>query len=311
MLELIKKLESLSPRCGKREKAAANLIEDHLDGVEIHVQPFRNAVPRGKAELEADGKKIECLPSAFVSGKVNEKCLISSVHVSARYFSDANINFNLYCDEISLATFYFAPSVAVRKEDVPALINAETVNGKVSIKRELFVSRNLLVGNLEKPRYILFSHYDTVLNGAIDNSSGTALCMELIRRFPELLKDVLIVFSGSEELSFDKPVYWGKGYRVFEEEYLSALKNCKRIVVVDCVGFAPPDFIKNYMMSAFPIKNLEKFEEKTFLLSVKEKYFSKLWEVYHSKLDGEERINEKHMQNAMTLLLSFLRGERF
>ncbi len=306
MLEIVKDLENFSPRCGKKEKDVAKFIENQLEGIEICVQTFRNSIPQGKAKLEIDGKKIECLPSAFISGKVDEKCLISSVHVSARFFSDANINFNLYCDEISLATFYFAPSIAVRKKDISTIINGENVNGKVSIKKECFISRNLLVGNLKKPKYVVFSHYDTVLNGAIDNSSGTALCIELIKSFPEVLKNVLVVFSGSEELSFDRPIYWGKGYRVFEEEYFSVLKNCKKIIVVDCLGFAQPDFIKSYLVSAFPVKNLEKIKKKTFLLTVKEKYFSRLWKVYHSKLDREEHISEKYLQKALILLRSFL-----
>jgi len=308
MLEKIKTLENFSPRCGKKEKDAVKYIEKEIAncGLDIEIQEFKNTIPVGKADLEADSEKIECEPTSLISGEFEEKCLISSIHISSRIFSDPNINFNPYCKKISLATFYFAPSVAIRREDVSKIIKSEEIYCKVLVEKERFTSKNILVGNIKKPKHILFAHYDTVLNGAIDNASGTALCIELIQRFPEIVKNNLVVFSGSEELSFDRPIYWGKGYRIFEEEYLELLNKCHSIVVVDCVGFASPEFIKSHLISAFPINNLEKLKDKIFLLSVKEKYFSKLWNVYHSELDKVDNICKNYLDEALKKLYSYL-----
>lgn len=307
MLELIKKLEKLSPRKGKNEKKAAELIKTELESFEIFEQKFFNSIPEGKAELICDGEKIPCEASALKTGRIEEKCLISSIHVSARIFFHSNINFNPYCNEISLATFYHAPSIAVEKSYVQKIIEVEEIKGKVKVKKKRFLSRNLLIGNIKNPKAIVFTHYDSVINGAVDNSSGVAVCIKVLKNNPELAKKVLFVFSGSEELSFDFPIYWGKGYRVFEEEYLTLLKKAKKIMVIDCVGVSRSILTKQFLINAFPIKNLEKFNNKTFLVTSYN--FSKLWKVYHSKLDTLNAgiLKEKYLLQTYKFLVKELK----
>jgi len=306
MLEIIKKLESVSPRKGKNEKKAVKIIKDELSGIDIYEQKFKNAIPIGKAKLIADGNNIPCEATAFISGKIDEKVLIPSIYISARFFNFPNINFNPYCKVISLATFYFAPSIAIEKKNVKHILEAEQIEGRVKVKKEKYTSKNLIVGNLENPKFVIFSHYDTVKKGAVDNASGVALLISIIKEKPELLKENAFIFSGSEELSFDKPIYWGIGYRIFEEEYKAILENCKKIFVVDCIGFDKPILSKEFLVEALPLKNIEKWEEKMFLLSSKMK---KLWNFYHSDLDKPNVIKKDYLNQAKTLFLRKLKSK--
>ncbi len=308
MLETIRKIENFSPRKGKNEIKIAKFLENEMEKYcnNVEIQEFNNEIPIGDSTLIVDGESIECESTSLVPGEFEDKCIISSVHISSRIFREPNINFNPYCEEISLATFYFAPSVAIKREDVCKVVNSESVYCKISLKKEKFKTRNILVGNLVKPKHIIFAHYDSIKSGAIDNASGTALCLELIKRFPNIIKDNLVIFSGSEELSFDYPIYWGKGYRIFEEEYGKLLNECKSILVIDCVGFAKPCLMKDYLISAFPIKNLEKFKSKICLLSCEKDKFSRLWSVYHSEKDSVDNLNEDLLESAMEKLIFYL-----
>ena len=58
MFEIIKKLEEVAPRKGKREKLGVKIIKQELDGFDIYEQKFKNEVPKGNSNLKADGKKI-------------------------------------------------------------------------------------------------------------------------------------------------------------------------------------------------------------------------------------------------------------
>lgn len=307
MFELIKRLEEVAPRRGKNERVAARIIEDELKDFEVFRQKFRNAIPDGKATLEIDGKKLRCASTSLVSGKVEEKAIISSIHVSSRIFNAPNINFNPHCRTISLATFYHAPAITVVKEDVQRIINAEEVNGTVKVKKQRFTTMNLIVGNMKNPKYVVFAHYDSVLKGAIDNSSGVAILLHIIKEKPTVLLRSLFVFSGSEELSFERPIYWGRGYRVFEEEYKSLLNNAKRILVVDCVGFAKPTLTKELIAVALPLKNLEKWEKKVFLLFSDLRNIKTLWEVYHSELDTVNLLRKGYLEETKNVLLKILK----
>ncbi len=55
--------------------------------------------------------------------------------------------------------------------------------------------------------YLVFSHYDSISSGVIDNASGTALSLYLVINYPKLLEKTLFVFAGNEELSYDEPIY--------------------------------------------------------------------------------------------------------
>lgn len=305
MFEIIRNLEKVSPRKGKNEKKAAGIIKNALRGFEIYEQKFRNILPNGRAKLEVDGKEIKCEATSFVSGKIKEKALISSIHISARIFSSTNINFNPYCRTISLATFYYAPSLAIPRNDVKRIIDAEEINGVVKVRKEKFVTENIIIGNLENPKCIVFTHYDSIKKGAIDNSSGVSVIVDTIKENSTLLRNSIFVFSGSEELSFDKPIYWGKGYRVFEEEFKALLENAKRIFVVDCAGFDEPIFTKKFLTEAIPLKNLEKWNKKTYLLTSDN--IRRLWNIYHSDLDKITLLRKNHLKKTKIMITKALK----
>jgi len=306
MLEIVRELENVSPRIGKREKNAVKVIEKFLDGFEIKEQGFRNTIPRGRSKLFVDSRRIESLPSSFTSGKIEEKTLLSSINTPEFHRDSPNINFNPFSPVISLPTFFQTPSLSISRNDAKLVACGADVKGVVKIKKETFTSRNLLMGNTRNPKYIIFTHYDTILNGAIDNSSGVSVIISLIKKYPGVLKTSLFILSGSEELSCDE-VYWGRGYRIFEEEYGEILNFARRIFVIDCVGFAEPVLTKEYLMDALPLNNLEKLRKKTSLITGNLKKINLLWSVYHSELDIPELLKEEYLEMTRKVLFNLLR----
>ena len=73
--------------------------------------------------------------------------------------------------------------------------------GKLEVERTKHHSKNILVGNTVDPTTIIFSHYDSIAQGAVDNASGTMLSLELIAEFPVLLQSVLFVLCGNEQIA--------------------------------------------------------------------------------------------------------------
>lgn len=308
MLNLVKQLEELSPRIGKREKPAAALIKNALEGIEIKEQSFKNELPDGKSKLLVDGIEILSVSSSFCSGTIDDdKALVSSIHTSPQFFKKPNINFNPYCKEMSLPTFYFYPSIAILRSDVQKVLEAETISGSVKVKKQSFSSTNLLVGNTKNPENIIFAHYDTVMKGAVDNSGSIAMLISLIKNNSGVLSKSLFVFGGSEEFSLDEPIYWGRGYRVFEEEYPSLLECAKKIIVSDGIGLAKPIFCNEFLLESLPLKNLEKWKTKTNLLVSDTAKINTLWSIYHSKLDTVNMLREEYLENAKKLLVGKLR----
>jgi len=154
---------------------------------------------------------------------------------------------------------------------------------------------NILVGNLVKPRSILLTHFDAIGPGALDNASGVAVCLRVLIEHPDFVKDNLVVFSGSEETSPEKPVYWGYGYRQFERKYGQLLKNCRAIYVVDCVGNGRLNFFQGdyYFHQAVPLKKLDLVRDKLFVLTGSVK---KLLAVCHTQKDTAEKLDQKFLE---------------
>lgn len=308
---LLNKLSKLYPINGKREKLAIKFILKNLEekNVSLDVQWFKNSVPNGKCKLEVDGEKIKCMHASFSSGKIDEKNLVANTIVR-QSFESPNISFNPYCKDISLATFYFKTSICIKSSDVKKIIEAEYISGKVKIKKEKFKTANILVGKIRNPKKIIFAHFDTVLSGCIDNSASIALLINLIFEGKDkILKDALIVFSGSEELSFEKPYYWGYGYRIFESEFYEVLKKSKSIIVVDCIGFDYSYISKDeeLLKEAFPIKNFNKFFNKIFLLtSISQKNIKYFYSFYHSNLDLSNLVKDYYVQQAKRKILEII-----
>lgn len=310
MEKFIVLLTAISERQGANETRAARLIIKQLfeRNIPFVLQKFTTSIPLvKKSKLQFDGKNIPAYPTAIRGGEINNKnSLISSLISSQKNITDANINFNPQSVGISRSNHYFAPSFAISMVELPSLLKAKKVQGVVQVKPMCHESQNILVGNLSNPTNIIFCHYDSFGPGAIDNASGTALLLELIINYPETLEDTLYVIAGNEEISYDFPVYWGHGYRVFEKKCLSILEKCKKIFVVDCVGNGRPVFdnVSPTVKLAFPIKNLEKYKQKIYAVYGDA---AKLMEVYHSDLDVSDLVEEKYLQQTLEKMLRFLK----
>lgn len=306
-------ISKFHPIRGKREMIMVKYISKTLENSNINfeLQQFKNSIPTGKCKLDSDFGKIESMPASFKSGKINEKNLISNIIIK-QDFEIPNISFNPYCKDFSLVTFYFEPSICVKSVDVKKIIESETISGIVKIRNEKFKTANIIAGDLTKPENIIFTHFDTVLNGSVDNSSSVALLLSLITekiKGNKNLEKSLIIFSGSEELSFEKPFYWGYGYRVFERDYFELLENSKKIIVVDCIGFDKcyVSMNKTLLKEAFPIANLDKFSNKIYLVtSVSMKNIKYFYSFYHSTLDKPKLIKKNYIIQAKRTILKLL-----
>lgn len=298
-LEFIKKIVSFSPRQYIGEIKTANFLEKFLakKNITFSVQKFKTSVPVEKrVALKADGKKISCKSTCFVSGKIiNKDNLVSSLSDFGNG-QDGVINFNPYCSGISCASFYDHPAVAINHEDVEKILKAKKVKGLVKIKPTPYTARNILVGNTKKPRVVCFAHYDSILTGAWDNASGVATMMANIILYPKTLQDTLYVFVANEELSYDKKsAYWCRGFRCFEKKYPKLLKNAKKIIVVDGVGISPSYWMASYknLESTILIKDLKKLMPKIKRLGASTSKFAQ--HLYHSTLDDVSKIKKKYL----------------
>lgn len=294
----INDLAKLSPRQGKNEIKTAKFITKTLEkyGIEYRIQEFATRIPVIKKEyLTADGKKIECKGCSFVSGKIESKDnIVSSLISSQPLINHANINFNPKCKGISLSNFYFAPSLAIKTVDLKKITGSKKLKGEIKVTPFKYTSCNILVGNTTSPKYILFAHYDSIETGVIDNASGVGTLMYMILKYPQILDNSLMVFSGNEELSYDYPIYWGHGFREFENSHKNLLENAEKIFIVDCVGNSKMVLNQDeeLVTKGFPLKNLDKLKNKIFFAHGD---IDNLMEVYHSNLDTIKTIKEKYL----------------
>jgi Iap family predicted aminopeptidase len=302
MMQTIRDLEKFSPRQGPNETLTRVYLQRRLTdlGIDFETQEFDNLLPKARSySLVADGEKIECMPTAFRSGEIEGKPLISSMDVSGRYYEKPNINFNPYAELFSLATFYRAPSLTIRRRDVQKLLNAETVEGKVKVSKQKHRSANLVLGNVKNPKSVLICHYDSVLGGALDNGSGTAVLLEIAEMEP---KDRMIVFSGCEEFSFEGPAYWGKGYRELEKGFKRQLQGARNIIVADMLGSSSPAEVTDptLRIACFPVKDPRTFE-RARMASVS----GKEWlPIYHSRGDTTALIKPNFLKQGLDFVLS-------
>jgi len=303
MMDFIAQLTSLGERQREVELQARDMIVSLLQkqGVSYQVQDFSSRIPKyGKAELVADGVSLPMLPNCFVGGDIEGKDHLISSLLSAAIV-EPNINFNPHCDVIAKSDHYFAPAVAIQKSDVQTILDAKDVRGYVEVEPVDMTLSNILVGNTTDPKTIMFCHYDSLGPGAVDNASGTAVLLDLILTYPETLDTILYVIAGNEEISYDQPTYWGRGYRAFEEMYHDVLEHAEQIFVVDCVGNAPTTIEQNIdiVNLGFPIVNLEKWKQHIFMFygSMEE-----LMTVYHSDADTVEKVQEEYLQECVSII---------
>lgn len=305
----VKKLISFSPRQLEGETKTADFLKDTLNEnkVDFKIHSFNVPIPLlKKTELLVDGKSIECDGCSMIGGKINSKYkIISSLVSSAVLQNDPNLNFNPHCSAISNSNYYFAPSLSLTHEGLNKVLKAKEVKGVVEVDKISHKAENILVGNQKNPKYICFAHYDSIKMGAVDNASGVAVMMGVILSKPELLKTTLFVFSANEELSYDKPVYWGHGFRVFEKKYEKLMQSAKKLVVIDSVGNGKtiPITDPSIVRLGFPIANAKKWQKKIHFLAGD---FEHLMSVYHSDLDDGRGMSEEWLLDANRELVKLL-----
>jgi hypothetical protein len=306
IIDIIKDLEKFSPRNNEESlKNTSKYIKENLEkvGIDFFDQYFKVSIPfdEGSYIILDNGEKIIGKANSFVPGYFEEKNIYSSQNINQE-INIPHINYNQYYDAFSGVIFYDFPVINIKKSDLIKVINSEEIKVYVNVKRKLIKNENILVGNIENPKNIIFTHFDTIFNGALDNSSGTATLLYGIINNKINIKENLIVFSGCEELSYDRPYYWGYGYRVFEYEYKEILEKSKKIIVYDMFGHSKPTLTKEYIKEAFPIMS-EYLYEKSILISESNNDWIKF---YHSDADTIDKINEYYIEEGLKLLLKIL-----
>jgi hypothetical protein len=295
--QIIKDLTAIGERQLAGEKKARQVIESFLKAHHIPyaVEEYDTYIPKYQEwGLTVDGKKIASEPTGYVSGKISSNAVVlSSLISSQKNIYDANINFNPAADKISRSNHYFAPSLAINRRDVRKVVMGKAVSGFLKVKKTKHRSANILVGNITNPSFIVFSHYDSVATGAVDNASGTALSLEYIVENPDALKNGLFALCGNEELSYDEPLYWGHGYRVFEETHTEQLETVKQIIVLDSFGHSKPQIITalNIVTLGFPIRSIERQLSKIKMVAGS---LEGLMRFYHAANDVPKNITPEN-----------------
>lgn len=305
MMSFIERLTAIYHRQLEAERRAQQLIEEVLKKSQViyRLHSYPTKIPVFQAtELLADGVSVPAIATSFVSGEIYDKCsLLSSLMDAQKFRDDPNINFNPLSKGISRGEHFFAPAVAIARHDLQRVCEAERVHASVRVRGVVSRSTNIMVGNLKDPQSILFCHYDSIGPGATDNASGTAVLLKLLLDYPETLTHTLYVIAGNEEFSYDRPIYWGRGYRAFETKYPRLFAQAKRIYCVDCVGNGPTTIEKDVDMIryGFPIKGLERYIKKTRMFYGS---FEKLMQVYHSDLDTIDQLELKYLDESVQII---------
>lgn len=146
---------------------------------------------------------------------------------------------------------------------------------------------------------------DVIVSSAIDNASGVAVVLAALIDNPAMLQHCLFVFAGNEELSYDKPTYWGHGFRVLEKKHPILFTKAYRIIAIDCVGNGAPQVIADpgIVSRAFPLVNAASYEQKTVLVTGD---FVQLMTVYHSDRDDGRGISESYLRKTVHALIALL-----
>lgn len=308
IIDIVKDIFEIKKGSLNPEKRTAEYIKKRLKkkSVPFIIEKFINYEPLAEiCRLEVDGNKLNCKNSGFLSGRIENKDILISAF-SESEGNVANINFNPYSDAISRVSFYSGCAISVSRKDLSKILKAKRIKGITKVKKKKFVRENILIGNIKNPVKIVFAHYDSIEEGAVDNISGLAVLLRLAGENKKILRDNLFVFSGSEELSYDGPVYWGRGYRYFEKKHRKLLLKAEGVFIIDSVGNGRSVVIKDkdLIFQAFPVINLGKIINKTAVISGD---IEELMKYYHSLADDLSRLKEKYLVQAERILMDLLK----
>jgi hypothetical protein len=303
--KLLTELVLISPRRGKNEPIAADLIKQFLnkENIPFEIQEFPASVPvTMKAELLVDGKNIPCLGTSFVSGNITKNVSIQEPYEKTG--AQEMIIYNPIAQGICAQSLKEIPALAVNVEYVDILKNSRNISGRVEVEAEEFLSQNILVGNKVNPKKIIFAHYDSIVGaGALDNAAAVDVLYQTIMSNKSLLNDYLFVFAGIEEESISNhDGYYG--FEIFDKKYAYLMNSTEEIVILDGVGVSEPYWTHENIDWVFGIPRLSEIEHKTVLM---ENDQSIVRQYYHSPLDTIDIINQKYIDEARDLLISKLK----
>jgi len=301
MLKIIKALQEIPDRYIK-EKEARNTILNELKklGIDCNIDYYFVEVPQyGKYYLDVDGEKVDCKPCGLRSGKIKSRLTLLEINDYEGGSAKGIIYYNKYCGSVSVHSFFKHPAFSIKYDDRKKIERTKYIDAFLEVKRKKIRCANILIGNRRNPQNIIFCHYDSIGPGAVDNASGIGVSIELAKKYRS---DSLFVLSGNEEISYDYPVYWGKGYRMFEKKYLGVMDKTKSILIVDSVGIGTPKVYdrKDYQILklAFPIRNLRRYAGKTRLISSE---YKNIMSIYHSDDDNLGAVKQNDLKKAFLL----------
>lgn len=298
---LLKELTAITTRRGYGEQKACEVIISHLRSnlVNFELQIFDCEIPLPKSVfLTADGINIPCVGSSFVSGKFDKSSQILNV-IGVNSEKPA-IVFHPLSEGVCLQEYKDFPCISVNKNSVQILNNAKKISGEVVVDKLVFKSTNIIVGNTENPKIIIFAHYDSLVGpGAVDNAGSVDVIFNVILKNKVLLEDILFVFIGSEEASFSSR-YGLWGFEMFGKKYGTILECADEIIILDGVGVGDPSFTTDNIDSVFEISDKLHLNKKAYWMQNDQDIVMRY---YHSEIDTIDKLKINFLNQAYELLL--------
>jgi len=293
--ELMHRFRELTPRLWENEERVLQMIEGFLGKGKVYRQDFRVMYPLYEYEFLINGKDVFALPAGIKSGEV-DKVFINGLDVEEAVLPSF-FTYNPFCRTASTPSFYNATSLAISSSVMGHLQITDDYYAKLKVKFKRFKSGNLLVGNMSDPRTIVFTHFDSLWGGVIDNAVGVAILLVLLKYGVVDKKKVLVVFAGSEELNIEgREVDWAKGYKMFLEDYSDLALNAEKIYIVDVIGRSKESFRihanESILNKAFPFEELKEGNEIFKKAKGIFNDFESIKSIYHSPLDNFYAIKD-------------------
>lgn len=294
------------------------------EGISFNIEEYETVIPIiHSARLELGSSLYESPDvegCSLVGGYIGSSAGIADSTCPSPYLYEdytSLITHNPYSPTASPATFFRIPALAVAKhvhEKILAMQQQGNVRfqGSVQVEKQSHTGRNILVGNVNNPKTLFITHYDSINKGALDNASGVAVVQHAIVNMQESIRDTLFAICGTEELSYDE-LYWGNGYRALEKSMPRLFKNADKIVVVDSVGNAAPNVMtaktdKEICHAAIPLHNFRDVQEKIRVIIGDIYGKNGLFSVYHSWDDDGRNLSEEYLQSTRDILINMSRS---